>query len=100
VDMNGWRFTVELGMAKKNIAAVGRSMPRDQKNQLRADLLELAKACPFHRSKPEDCPLAALRKMKSTERLQWFNALAEDDLLYLATYHRVCFAIKAKSRSA
>ena len=35
--------------------------------------------------------------MEPTERLQWFNGLSESDLVYLATYHRVCFTVKMES---
>jgi hypothetical protein len=73
------------------------SMPDEQKKELRANLLELTEACPFHHANPEDCPLFQLRKMKPKKRLQWFNALTEDDLGYLATYHRVCFTTKVES---
>ena len=69
-------------------------MPDEQKEELRANLLELTEACPFHHANPEDCPLFLLRKMKLRERLKWFNALTENDLVYLATYHRVCFTTK------
>jgi hypothetical protein len=72
----------------------------ERKNQLRANLLELSGNCPFHHDNPEDCPLFLLRKMRPQKRLQWFNALSEDDLAYLATYHRVCFATKVDTGSA
>jgi len=72
-------------------------MPHEQRNELRANLLELSEACPFHHANPEDCPLFLLRKMKPRRRLQWFDALPENDLVYLATYHRVCFATKVES---
>jgi hypothetical protein len=73
------------------------SMSDEQKKTLRANLLELTEACPFHHSNPEDCPLFLLRKMKPRKRLQWFNALPENDLVYLASYHRVCFTTKVES---
>jgi hypothetical protein len=73
------------------------SRSHEQQNELRASLLELSEACPFHQANPKDCPLCALRKMKPTKRLQWFDALTEDDLAYLATYHRVCLATKMDS---
>ena len=75
-------------------------MPHEQRNELRANLLELSEACPFHHANPEDCPLFLLRKMKPRRRLQWFDALPENDLVYLATYHRVCFATKVESAVA
>ncbi len=76
------------------------SMPDEQKKELRANLLELTEACPFHDANPEDCPLFRLRKMKPGERLEWFNALTEKDLAYLAAYHRVCFTTKVDAAVA
>ncbi len=64
------------------------------KDELRASLLSLTKACPVDECNPKDCPLYSLRKMELMQRLQWFNALNEDDLVYLATYHHVCMNIK------
>jgi hypothetical protein len=73
------------------------SMPDEQKQELRANLLELTEACPSHDANPEDCPLFLLRKMKPRKRLQWFNALTDNDLVYLASYHRVCFTTKVEA---
>lgn len=97
VDLNRQGIRVESGMAKMKIKATMRSIPHGQKNELRANLLELSEACPFHHDNPEDCPLFALRKMEPTKRVQWFDALIEDDLVYLANYHRVCFTTKVES---
>jgi hypothetical protein len=69
------------------------------KDELRASLLSLAKACPVDGCNPKDCPLYSLRKMEPRQRLQWFNALSEDDLVYLATYHHVCMNIKVTLKS-
>jgi len=74
------------------------SSPHRRENELRANLLGLAKDCPFHQSNPEDCPLFSLRRMKPTKRRQWFRALSEADLRYLATYHHICLRIKMESR--
>jgi hypothetical protein len=82
-------------MAKKKIKAI-----RGQKSDLRANLLQVSEACPFHLANPGDCPLFPLRRMGPTKRLQWVNAMSESDLAYLATYHRVCFRIKVESGSA
>jgi hypothetical protein len=97
VDMERQRSKVEGRMAKRKIKAMIRSIPRRRKNELRANLLELSEACPFHHANPRDCPLFPLRKMEPKKRVQWFNALIEDDLMYLATYHRVCFTTKIES---
>ena len=66
----------------------------ERKKALRDNLVALLEVCPFHRSNPEECPLFELRKMKPAQRLQWFDALAEDDLVYLATYHHICLSTK------
>ena len=89
----GWEGSkVASGMAKKKIKAI-----REQTSELRANLLQLSKACPFHLANPEDCPLFQLRTMEPTKRLQWVNAQSESDLAYLATYHRVCLRINVES---
>ncbi len=71
-------------------------MPHEQQNELRANLLELSEACPFDQTNPADCPLFPLRKWAPTKRLQWFNALIENDLVYLAAYHHICFATRMR----
>jgi hypothetical protein len=76
------------------------SRTQARRNELRANLLALSEACPFDHSNPEDCPLFKLRKKKPGERLQWFHALDEDDLAYLATYHHICLTTKVESRAA
>jgi hypothetical protein len=88
-------FNVEAGMAKKKSKAI-----HGQKDELRANLLKLSEACPFHLANPKDCPLFPLRRMEPRKRLQWLNSLSEGDLAYLATYHRVCLTVKVRSRLA
>ena len=95
VDMGRQESKVALGMAKKKIKAI-----REQKSELRANLLQLSEACPFHLTNPQDCPLFPLRKMEPKKRLQWLNSLSESDLAYVATYHRVCLTVKVESRLA
>ena len=95
VDMERQGFRVDACMAKKKINAI-----REERTRLRANLLKLSEACPFHVANPEDCPLFPLRRMAPTKRLQWVSALSESDLAYLATYHRVCLRIKVESGSA
>ena len=75
------------------------SIRPEQKNDLRATVLELANACLFQQANPNDCPLFPVRIMKPAKRLKWVNALSKDDLLYLANYHQVCFSIKGAFRS-
>ena len=95
VDMGRQESKVASGMAKKKIKAI-----REQKSELRANLLQLSEACPFHLTNPQDCPLFPLRKMEPKKRLQWLNSLSESDLAYVATYHRVCLTVKVRSRFA
>jgi hypothetical protein len=72
-------------------------MANKTKRELRANLLKLSEACPFHSANPEDCPLFPLRKMKRRKRLSYVNALSKADLAYLANYHSVCIRIKTAS---
>ena len=69
------------------------------KNELRANLRSLVEFCPVDKSNPKDCPLYLLRQMEPPRRLELFNALNEDDLVYLATYHHVCMNIKVTLKS-
>ncbi len=69
-------------------------MAEQETSQLRKQLLELTEICPVEQCNPEDCPLFPVRKMKRSERVQWFNSLTAEDLVYLATYHYVCIGIK------
>ena len=69
-------------------------MPHERQSELRANVLELSKACPFDQTNPEDCPLFSLRKWAPRKRLRWFNALNENDVVYLAAYHHICFATR------
>jgi hypothetical protein len=64
------------------------------KDKLRANLRSLVEFCPVDQCNPKDCPLYLLRQMERPRRLKWFNALNEDDLVYLATYHHFCLTAK------
>ena len=68
-----------------------------QSNELQANLLALAEACPFDQSNPDDCPLSPLRRMKPKDRLLWCQALDEDALAYVAAYHHICMSVKVES---
>jgi hypothetical protein len=65
-----------------------------RKELLRANLFSFAQACPVEDCNPAECPLYQLRQMKYTERLEWLNALSEEDLAYLTAYHDVCLNLK------
>jgi hypothetical protein len=85
-------------MVKKKLKASRGTVPRERPDELRASILKLSDACPFHLANPQDCPLSPLRKLKPAKRVEWVNALSEDDLIYLTLYHRVCLRIKGESR--
>ncbi len=86
-----------MGMAKALHQVDVDSIPHEQPNALWANVMELAEACPFDNTNPHDCPLFLLRNMEPARRLQWFHGLTENDLGYLAAYHRVCLAVKVES---
>jgi hypothetical protein len=64
------------------------------KDNLRANLCSLIEYCPAEKSNPQDCPLHLLRQIKRPQRVAWFQALPENDLVYLAAYHHVCLHTK------
>jgi len=71
-----------------------KSKLRERKDGLQANLVELIEACPVDQCNPEECPLYELRRMARSKRSQWFKALNEDDLVYLADYHYTCLFTK------
>jgi len=73
-------------------------MTNDPKLALRDNLLRLVPQCPVEQLNPPDCPLYAVRRAQPARRLQWFDALTEDDLAYLSAYHCVCAQIKMEAR--
>jgi len=74
------------------------TMSHPPKEELRAELRPLIEFSPVDKSNPKDCPLHLLRKAKRPQRLEWLNALDEDDLAYLAAYHHVCLHTKTASK--
>ena len=74
LDANDKGARVKSGMVRKKSKAM-----HQQERDLRANLLKLAEACPFHLANPEECPLFPLRKMEPEKRLQWLNALGDSD---------------------
>jgi hypothetical protein len=84
------------GMATRG-KALKRGVTCGRQDTLRDQLSDLTLACPLHRDNPQDCPLFPLRNMPSKKRNQWFAALSDDDLAYLAAYHHVCLAVKLKT---
>ena len=77
-----------------------RPMAKQARKELQERLFELTKACPVDQCNPEDCPLFSLRELKPSQRKQWFNALSEDDLVYLVSYHYVCVSTRLESPRA
>ena len=69
------------------------SIDVENREELLAGLLKLCDACPIHKDNPADCPLHAMRALKPAKRRQWLNTLSDDELRYLAEYHRVCFQV-------
>jgi hypothetical protein len=65
-----------------------------RRDELGASLISLARCCPLHERNPEDCLLFPVRKLKPSARLEWFNALTEDDLSFIAAYHHTCLNVK------
>lgn len=77
-----------------NTMASAATGSQQRKDELRASLFPLVEICPVEECNPEECPLYLLRKKKYTERLEWINALSEQDLAFLAAYHDVCLNVK------
>ena len=80
--------------------AASKTDSQRRSDQFRANLLSLTEVCPVGECNPEDCPLCLVRKMNSLERSAWFNALAEDDLAYLASSHYICMNTKMALKEA
>ena len=77
---------------------IRRAMPREQQRELCASLLEVSKSCPVEQCNPKDCPLFPLRKLSPKRRVQWLQALDEEDLKYLAAYHYICLSTKMEAQ--
>jgi hypothetical protein len=71
-----------------------KTISQSLKEELRDELLSLGEVCPVAQSNPEDCPLHLVRKFDPLQRFQWFDALGEHGLAYLASYHQVCLTAK------
>jgi len=69
-------------------------LQQQQRTEIRSALLELAPCCPFGHGNPSDCPLYEVRQLNPSQRLEWFDALDDEDLSYLAMYHHICLGIK------
>ncbi|HNC23450.1 MAG TPA: hypothetical protein PLU52_04525 [Opitutaceae bacterium] len=45
-----------------------------------------------------ECPLCDLRPLPLHERREWIGRLSDEELEYLASYHRACFAQKMAAK--
>ena len=63
---------------------------------LRKAVLEILDHCP-QKDKPEDCPLADVRKLSPGAKKLWVNGLAKNDLSHLASYHHICLKLAFES---
>jgi len=75
-------------------------MTLQHRAELLDSILHVAMSCPVDLTNPVDCPLFLMRQLDLPERIQWFNALTDDDLAYLASYHCVCMKNKMETLSA
>jgi hypothetical protein len=69
---------------------------RHRRVRLEQQAFELAKQCPVDHVNPVDCPLSGVRRLAARERRGWIRRLSDEELEYLATYHRCCLAVKTK----
>lgn len=71
---------------------------RDRRVWLERRAFELSKACPMDHSNPAICPLCDLRLRPARERRAWLHQLTDDELEYLATYHKTCYALRSAGK--
>ena len=67
---------------------------RDRRVWLERRAFELSKHCPVDHANPVNCPLCGLRPRPARERRAWLHQLTDDELEYLAMYHKTCYAVK------
>jgi hypothetical protein len=65
-------------------------MNTNHRNQFLSIVLKLTVACPHDNSNPPYCPLHEVRKLSVEERMKWAEALSDEEMQYLGTYHQVC----------
>ena len=53
-------------------------------------VLKLGAHCPYDHTTPSFCPLAAVRQIGPSDRLNWIHSLSDADLEYLTNYHQIC----------
>ena len=67
---------------------------RDRRVWLEREAFALSKTCPVEHANPVNCPLCDPRPLPLTERRAWICQLSDEELEYLAAYHRSCMAQK------
>lgn len=75
------------------------ALTRQQRIEMLDSLLAVAMGCPVDDSNPFDCPLHPIRKMELPQRIEWFYGLTDDDVGYLASYHRTCLRNRLEIRA-
>jgi hypothetical protein len=68
-----------------------------QRQYLLNEIFGLAVACPFDQGNPCNCPLHELRKKTLRERHEWLQALSEEDISNILTFHKKCLGEKENS---
>lgn len=71
---------------------------RDRRVWLEREAFALSKTCPADHTNPVECPLCDLRPLPLHERREWIGHLSDEELEYLASYHRACFAQKMAAK--
>jgi len=84
-----------LNRLAKHISTMAKSITRQSRSDLlRASLISLTSAAQGLNAIPRTARCSGSEKMKPSARLQWFQALTEEDLDFLAAYHHVCMNVK------
>jgi len=74
-----------LNRLAKHISTMAKSITRQSRSDLApGELISLTERCPGLNAIPRTARCFRLRKMKPSARLQWFQALTEEDLDFLA----------------
>ena len=76
------------------------ALSEQKRAQLRDDVIGLAMSCPVDLCNPKDCPLYHIRHLNQEDRLEWFQNLTDDELVYLSAYHFVCMKTRLEAGSA
>jgi hypothetical protein len=83
-------------MASPTSRVIKQDAARRRRAGLEQQAFELSKQCPVDGANPVDCPLSGVRRLAARERRSWIRRLSDEELEYLATYHRCCLAVKTR----